>query len=304
MLSGESLLDRINQLIESDKIQLPIFNNVTLQLQKVISAPEQDVLEVERLIARDQALTADVLRAANSPFYCGLTPIKTIHSAIVRLGTDQILRLIFLSSQRAKYTARDARLMSMLQDLWRHASCTALAAQWLAKRIRSGEVQEDCFLGGLLHDIGQLLILRAIDEINSTEKGGLVLSPPLVREVLRAAHTQLGHNLLAHWNIPQIYCNIALRHHDPEFDPTDDVLIIVRLANESSRRLSIGLDPDPSLVLSATPEALALKAGEVLMAELEIMLEDNMGFFALPISESKAPVAEDPPSARIIENAW
>jgi HD-like signal output (HDOD) protein len=289
MSESGSLLERINRLIESDKIQLPIFNQVIYQLQRIISSGDHNATEIERLIVRDQVIAADVLRAANSPFYCGLTPIVTIHSAIVRLGAEQVTRLVFLASQRSQYTAREPRLMVMLQELWRHASSTAMAAQWLARRMRSADIQEECFLGGLLHDIGQLLILRVIDEINSAEKGGLVLAPPLVREVLQASHAQLGHNLLRHWNIPDLYCRIALLHHNAEFDPADHPLVIVRLANEASKKLNIGLDSDSSLVLSATPEAQVLKVSDVLLAELEIMLEDNMGAFA-----SSPPQAAEP----------
>ena len=50
----------------------------------------------------------------------------------------------------------------------------------------------------------------------------------------------------------------------------------VRLANEGSRKAGIGLDPDPSLVLAATPEANLLKTSDVLLAELEILLEDHI----------------------------
>jgi putative nucleotidyltransferase with HDIG domain len=278
-LESGSLLDRINKLIDSDKLTLPVFDRIAMQIRELTADKNCSVVEVEKLIARDQALAAEVLRAANSPFYCGLAAIRTIQTAIVRLGLDQVTRLVCLASQFAKYKARDPQLMAMLQELWRHSSTSALAAQWLAKRLRFEEIEEECFLGGLLHDIGKLLILRAIDEINHLEGRGLAISKSLIHEVLRAAHPQLGHNLLRRWNIPDIYCRIAQTHHDAEFDANDMTLIIVRLANEASRKMGAGLDPDPNLILVSTPEAHMLKVSEVLLAELEVMLEDHM---ALP----------------------
>jgi putative nucleotidyltransferase with HDIG domain len=272
-----ALLDTITRLIESDKLPLPVFNQVAHRLREIAADSDHDIADVERLIAGDQALAAEVLRAANSPFYCGLVAIRTIHGAIVRLGIKQVIRLAYLSSEHDKYKAADPHLTAMLQELWRHSSTTAIAAQWLAQRLQSQDLEEECFLGGLLHDIGKLLILRAIDEIKKTEGQDLALSPPLIDEVLGTAHCRMGASLLRHWNIPDIYCRIAEAHHDNEFDTTNVTLAIVRLSNEAARKVGTGLDPDASLILYATPEAHALRASEVLLAEFEIMIEDHVG---------------------------
>ena len=273
---SESLLDRINKLIDADRVALPVFGRIALQLRQIVAQPYHDAAEVERLIASDQALAADLLRAANSAFYGGLATIRTIRNAVIRLGTKQVTHLVCLASEHANYRARDPQLLPLVQRLWRHSSSTAMAAQWLAKRLRLDEIEDECFLGGLLHDIGQLLVLRAIDELKETDGQNLMLTPAVIKEVLDAAHTQLGYNLLRRWNLPEIYCRIAQQHHSEEFDSADLPLVIVRLANEASNKLGYGLNPDPSLVLSATPEAQCLKAGEVLLAELEIMLEDEL----------------------------
>jgi HD-like signal output (HDOD) protein len=262
-------------MIESDKLTLPVFDRIALRMRELAADKNCGIVEVERLITSDQALSAEVLRAANSPFYCGLTAIRTIQNAVVRLGMNQVTRLVCLASQYSQYKARDPQLSAMLKELWCHSSTTAMASQWLAKRLRLEEIEEECFMGGLLHDIGQLLILRAIDEINNIE-GRLVVSTPLIREVLDAAHAELGHSLLHRWNIPKVYCQIALLHHNEEFDATDLILVIVRLANEASRKLGAGLDPDPSIVLTSTPEAHILRISDVLIAELEVMLEDHI----------------------------
>jgi HD-like signal output (HDOD) protein len=198
---NKSLLDRINQLIESGSFELPVFNNLALNIQQLGSEEELDVQKMEQMIASDQAVAAEVLRIANSPFYGGLATINTIKNAIVRLGVRQVRRLILLASQRAQYRARDQELAAILRLLWNHASMTAMGAQWIATRIHAKAIGEVCFIGGLLHDIGQLVILRAIDELKQNAETNPI-SPSLVKEVLIAAHCQLGCSLLSHWNIP------------------------------------------------------------------------------------------------------
>jgi len=274
MPQAASMLERIVGLIESGGVILPVYNPVAIKLQQAIADKTEDLFEIESLILSDQALAAEVLRAANSPFYCGLSPVRTIRNAIVRLGTKQMRRLVILVSERNKYRAQHPELHRMLGDLWRHASTTALASQWLSKRLHSTGIEEICFLGGLLHDIGKLIILRAVDEIAAAEGGRFPLSSDLNR-ILEAAHCQLGHRLLQKWSVPEIYCQIARDHHSEDLSE-DLPLAIVRLANEGSRRLGLGLDPNTGLILAATPEANMLQVSKKLLSELEVMIEEHL----------------------------
>jgi HD-like signal output (HDOD) protein len=274
------LLDRIIHFIESGSLILPVFDPITIKLQAAITNGTEDMAEIENLILSDQALAAEVLRAANSPFYCGLSPVKTIRNAIVRLGTQQMRRIVILVSERNKYKAKNPDLQKMLFALWRHASTTALASQWLSKRLRFTGIEEICFLGGLLHDIGKLIILRAVDELEKSATTEINLSQESLQEVLLAAHCQLGHQLLQNWNVPEIYCQIARDHHSEDLSSGDLPLVIVRLANNGSRKLGIGLDPNPTLELGATPEASLLNVSEDLLVELESMLKEHLSVAA------------------------
>jgi putative nucleotidyltransferase with HDIG domain len=182
-----------------------------------------------------------------------------------------------MASHCTKFNAKEPTLRQMMQELWRHASATALAAGWITRKLGFGkQLESEAFLGGLLHDIGKLVILRAIDQIKLAGKASGDLSIPLIDEILAMAHPLLGANFLKRWEVPELYCEIARDHHLKEFDPSKTALVAVRLANHATAKMGIGLQQNPSLILSTLPEALILDAGEILIAELEIMLEDTL----------------------------
>jgi putative nucleotidyltransferase with HDIG domain len=279
MRQDGSLMDRVIQLIGSEGFSLPIYDPVSLKLQKAIANNAEDIQEIENLIMSDQALAVEVLRVANSPFFCGLSPARTIRAAIVRLGTQQMRRLILLISERTKYRAQNPALHRMLGDLWRHASTTALAAQWLSKRLHMTGIEEICFLGGLLHDVGKLVILRAVDEIGKKESIEIP-APEILNEILQVEHCRLGHKMLQEWNIPEIYCQIARDHHIDNVDSEDFPLLIVRLANQGSCKLSLGLNADMPPDLAQTPEVNFLKVGAEALEELQEMLANHFAMAA------------------------
>jgi putative nucleotidyltransferase with HDIG domain len=256
--------DRLLNWIRSGKLRLPIYSNAALKIQSM-SDDEIDIARLEQMILDDQALAAEVLRTANSPFYCSAAPITTIRNAIMRLGTQSIKRIIILSSERVRYRSRFPDLHKMLIKLWLHVSVTALSAQWLAQHLRMTGIQEVCFLGGLLHDIGKLIILRAVDEMRKTGKIEKTMPDEILNEFIMENHCDIGCEIMKRWEIPDVYCRIALEHHKETLSAEDLPLMIVRLANNSS---SLKDDNEALAFLSEAPEAQALNIEESTLLEL------------------------------------
>jgi hypothetical protein len=73
-----------------------------------------------------------------------------------------------------------------------------------------------------------------------------------------------------------MYCLIARDHHHPDFDHGKVALVTVRLANSAAAKMGASLEPNPAIILSGLPEAQCLNASDILLAELEIMMEDEL----------------------------
>ena len=270
-----SLLDQALAFAEKRQITLPVFSDVATKVQKASREERYDISEIERAIESDPALVAEVLRAANSAFFGGLSEVSSIRAAVLRLGLQRVANLVFLASEKSRYNARHPEIAGLMRDLWHHASACALAAEWISRKVRFPQHGETVFIGALVHDIGKLFLLRVLDDM-AREPEYAAVSPELIREMLDNAHAEVGHRLLVSWHLPEVFQTIVRDHHVEVPDPANIPLQIVRLANHACNKVGIGLRSQPELVLGAVREAATLGMSEIAIAELEIILEDVM----------------------------
>ena len=273
MNSEESFIGIIQKHINSDEAVLPVFNSPVHRIQQEIAKEEPNLDDIEKLIAGDPALTVQVLRAANSAFFEGLTKVSTVRNALIRLGTGELSLLLM---QRDDAGFIDSFCSDLMEKLWRHSLGCAIGSYWLAKQCGLEAIAHEAYIAGLLHDVGKLLLIAVVENITRSGKKKMRPSNQLLHEVMENFHAEHGSLLLKNWNLPETYCKVAHEHHYDEVDPNDTLLLIVRLVDKACNRLGTGLNKDPSIILAATPEANLLGLSEVFLAELEITLEDAM----------------------------
>jgi HD-like signal output (HDOD) protein len=275
MLAEKSLVDSIHERVSAKALQLPVFHHVALKLTNVLAKEDYSIAQVAQMISEDQALSSHVLRLSNSTFFGGLSKVTTIRDAIVRLGARQVTNVVTVVAQSQQYCTKDKSMAAYMQTLWKHSLGCALGTKWFAEKTGYKELAQEGLLAGLLHDIGQLFLLKILEDVHASEPQ-ISLSKPVILEVFQHMHVEQGAILMQHWNIPELYGEIVRQHHDEIYDTSNTLLLLVRLVDMACRKVGIGLHHDPSIVLATTAEAQALGAKEMVLSELEIMLEDAM----------------------------
>lgn len=276
MKQQKSLAQIVEEYIDSGEAELPVFDRTALEIRKMIDAKVYDPQAVEKLVASDPALTGSLLRHANSSFFSAIEKVVTVRDAIVRLGVKQVAELVLLATQQQQYALRDPMLRELASQLWRHAVGCAIGAQWLARKLGMENQVQEAFLAGLMHDIGKLLLLRVLDGLLHSKQLKFRPSEKLVGQLLDSLHAEYGEKLMRQWNIPDSYAEIARCHHDRDYDETNNLLALIRLIDIACNRLGIGIRGKVELNVAASSEAQRLRASEVVLAELEIRLEDAM----------------------------
>lgn len=276
MAGDRSILELMDERIQAGDTVLPVFAPVAERVRILVENPDFEISLLEEVVQEDPALTSELLRMANSAFFRGLDKVETVRDAVLRVGASRVSELVTLVSQQATFRSRSATVQGWMTALWRHAVATSIGARWLAERCGFGDVAHQAFLAGLLHDVGKLFLLKAVDDLAAAEKLPRDLSDQVVLDLIDRLHGEQGYLLLRRCEAPDLYAETARDIHVEGFDPANGVLVTVRIADAACRKLGLGLQHDDTLVLAATSEAQSLGASEVLLAELEVLLEDAM----------------------------
>ncbi len=234
---------RIRYTLYVQPIDLPVFNPVALEVLGLLEDPYTDILDVVRLIGEDQALTAQVLRMANSASYAGRSRCETIKNAAIRLGARQMSNIAMAASHASLHASDSPLVNDIMQDLWLHSHACALGCRSVALSTGQHAVADKAYLAGLLHDIGKLYILKAMDHISQTMDVKHALERSLLQEIFSEMHVDLGCRVMDHWNLPSVYRDVAAYHHAEQCDSRNILLTIVRMVNFNSRNFHLNIYP-------------------------------------------------------------
>ena len=270
------LIEIIDQFLRDDQFELPLPSPVYQRLQGVMAKKTHDLRELEKLVTYDQSLTIRVLRMANSAFYRGFQKVTTVREAIMRLGSNEVINILLLISQRENFCTKDPWLSTIMHKLFQHSVASAVGAQWIAGNCRFRFLRQEAFIAGLLHDVGKHFLITVVEKIKSSGKLAFSLNEELIEQALAALHAEDGYFLLNKWGLPEEYCSIARNHHKETIHPNDGLLAMVRLANTACHKAGIGLKSDPSLILSTRPEVPWLAFSEAATAALQVKVEESL----------------------------
>lgn len=270
-----SLLDVVEKYAASKTLNLPIFPAVARELYAKISDENCSIGDIAAIIAKDQAMAGQMLKLANSAFFAGLNKVRTIKESIMRLGVRQVYNFLVAGSQKDFYASRDPVIATHLEMLWKHALATAKGTQWLLRKTGYPEEADEGFLAGLFHDIGKLLLLKVFETIRA-ERKDVCLSDSFIFEILDAMHVEQGYAMMTAWNIPEVYCEVAKRHHEEDVEGAGPLLLAVRIVDRVSAKTGISLNPDPLITPATLPDAMAMSIKEIVLAELEVLIEDTL----------------------------
>lgn len=266
---------------------------VVTQVMQAIASPESSADDLVKIIERDQALVAAVLKMANSPFFGLSRSVSSLQQAMTILGFDGIKNLVISKAVFGTFSNFSAAGDFDPNALWHHSTLVAIACRILAEE--TGQSSMDLFVAGLIHDLGKLLLALALPE-----GAGKAFANPCMAAVggcsleeskLGMSHPEVGYALLRKWLFPQILMDATRYHHSPEdAENNAPAALIVYLAD----LIAHIVDADGDERLRAALHSRFLNEDIVEFAhEYDITIDQDLYEQALERLEKE--IAENPP---------
>lgn len=265
----------IRRLLTIQPIELPVFHPIAVRLQHLLESQDFKIDEVITLANEDQSLAGQILKMANSTVYAGRVRTETIKDAVIRLGARQVSNLAMAASQASLHASDDKVINGFMQTLWLHSHACAVGAGWLARRAGYPQYAEQAYMAGLLHDVGKLYLLKALERLNKSGVAQAALEEDLLLEIFAELHVEQGCRIMEHWNMPRSHYDVVATHHDAAFDPGDTVLTTVRVVNNACKIRGIDLSREPAIDVKVQPEAGMLQLSQDEFDDLFEVLEDS-----------------------------
>ena len=270
----------LSRHISSGQARLPAFDRTGFFVTQEMDKEHPDLRSIEKLILQDPAISAHLLRAANSAYYRGLQEVATVRQAMLRLGLVEVANIVIMLSQRNAFASEEPFIKEQMHDLWLHSVACAHASAWLATQTGHPELVHTAFFAGLLHDIGKAFLLIAVGDLYADKKFPPGIMPSSFEKAIDDAHAALGARLLTQWDIPVMYSDVARRHHDIFFAAEDFLITVVSLANKVLVKNGIGLRLDPDLDIEGSFEVAMLGITPTQLLEIDLVVENYLTFIA------------------------
>lgn len=211
----------------------PVMPALASRVMEMCAEPEVDIHKLTRLIEQDQAISTRLLSIANSARYARTQEVVGVRDAIVQLGVTEAAKISLALSSQALFDMESRAELAADRTRWNrlfhHGVTTAFAAAAFAMQ-RTKRYSDEAFVGGLFHDVGKVVSLRAIT--------GLMLAgevePPsalVLDEAMQRLHKDQSSGLYDNWKLARRLIDFCACHHQLSGGGHGRDLHIVRLVS-------------------------------------------------------------------------
>ena len=280
----------IKLAVERGVSRLPALPTAALRILEVvndISCSPRDLMEVIKV---DPVLTGRILNLVNSSYFSMPQRITSLNRALILLGFNTI-KNIALSTAFIDST-KNQQQNEQIDNLWQHLLGVGVAAKLIATKCgQPRQILEEFFIAGLLHDIGDLMLLRLCREETLCMMNGEANSNKMAFEIqcrqkLGISGPECGDLMVQHWKLPVIFSDVV--HHRSKFGKNASFVVnAVHLADKMIRQHNIGLRVDMIDLEASNEELSLLGLKKQDLSEISQILVQNIEKAQVFMSEKK-----------------
>ena len=215
----KKFLSDARQSVVGNSLRIPNFSDSAKSILKAAQDPDVSLKKITHAIEIDLAMSAKIVRAANSAFYGGLAKVDSVQAATVRLGLDLSVQLVTLMAMKEVFRSNDATLSDAMHRLWQSSMRLASYAVAISKKTEIQLQQGQVMLAAMVSDIGLTVIIAYLNQHPAALQ-------QLSEHVLTSSGLKksLGKQLLQHWLFPKSVIDVVELGDNYEHEDTDSSL--------------------------------------------------------------------------------
>jgi HD-like signal output (HDOD) protein len=265
---------------------LPPMPIVAVKVLELLQDPDTSIKQLATTISLDAAVSARMLKIANSSMYGVSRQITTLQNALVLLG-ERTVRSLVLASSMSSVNKSYGLLEKML---WEESVGCALASRYLSTKLNVSNPDE-AFLAGLFSNLGKIIRNNnepeRYRELVEAVYNGAGDYSTLELEVFSVPYTTVGAAVLHSWKIaPLLVDSVCCQNQLDEAENTEvaDLSAVVNLASNLCFKLGIGYrESEEEYDLSQTQSAEKLMIAPAILAaisdEFQEVFDENRDSF-------------------------
>lgn len=217
MSTENALLTILVEKISNDTLTLPTLPEVAVKIRRAADDPKINLNRMADVIANDPALSARMMRVANSPMVARQIKVETINQAVTRIGLRQIKNIATAMAMEQLFVSKNALIKNYLDKAW-HKSveistvAISLMQLYLKEHKHSSLNVDTITLAALVHNIGVLPILteaeRHEDVFANTQFLGVAIQKLAGR---------IGGSIMKAWDFTEEFIEVAEKWNDFRF---------------------------------------------------------------------------------------
>ncbi|OGH56546.1 MAG: hypothetical protein A3G34_08880 [Candidatus Lindowbacteria bacterium RIFCSPLOWO2_12_FULL_62_27] len=259
--------------------KLPSLPTSVAKVMEVANNLKASPNDLSNVIKVDPVLTAKVLKLINSAYFSLPDQITNLNRAIILLGVNTIKNLAISTAVIGQFSKTKHKLFDM-DKYWKHCMAVGVMCKKFSEKMGvDRRFREEYFIAGLLHDIGEIVIVEIfpdkLEQIAPRIQAGATLEEA-ERDILGATHAEIGAALGRHWKISDNLVAVIEEHHDPQIAGEHAQLVLsVYVSNIICNQNAYGM-PGGSAA-PAAPEIMAkLGIDEATITETLGHLEEEL----------------------------
>ena len=279
MSTENALLTILVEKISNDTLVLPTLPEIAVKVREAADNPEINLMEMSDVIAHDPALSARMIKVANSAFLGRSVKVSTLNQAVTRIGLRQIKNIATAMAMEQLFVSKNKVVKEYLSKSWQKtvdvaAAAITLLALYLKDNKHSSLNVDTITLASLIYNIGILPILTEAERHQD-----VFANPQFLAQAIQKLGGKIGGQIMRAWDFTDDFIDVAESWANPKYNPEHTCYVdFIRMAAISQGILKVA---EPNNALQAYVEKGVLSSVDVFESDdYNEMLNDIKAMFA------------------------